>query len=158
MKIFVTGACGFIGSHLVEALVKQNHKVKALTFYNARNSKGCLDHLDKNIFNSAELISDDIKDHEIIFHNTKKKDVILHLAALIGIPNSYKAVKSYIDINITGTYNVLNLEKINNVSKIIVTSTGEVYGTAQKIPIQENHPLNAQSPYAASKIAPSKYN
>ena len=86
-------------------------------------------------------------------YETKKIDVIIHLAALIGIPYSYHAVKSYIDTNITGTYNVLNSAKINNVSKTIITSTSEVYGTAQKVPILENHPLSAQSPYAASKIA-----
>ena len=153
MNILVTGACGFIGSHLVEKLVKENHNVRAFTFYNSRNSHGWLDNVDKEILKDLDLISGDIRDYDFLYQQTKKIDVIIHLAALIGIPYSYHAVKSYIDTNITGTYNVLNSAKINNVSKTIITSTSEVYGTAQRIPILENHPLNAQSPYAASKIA-----
>ena len=153
MNILVTGACGFIGSHLVEKLVKENHNVRAFTFYNSRNSHGWLDNVDKKILKDLDLISGDIRDYDFLYQQTKKIDVIIHLAALIGIPYSYHAVKSYIDTNITGTYNVLNSAKINNVSKTIITSTSEVYGTAQRIPILENHPLNAQSPYAASKIA-----
>jgi len=153
MKILVTGACGFIGSHLVEKLVKENHNVRAFTFYNSRNSHGWLDNVDKKILKDLNLISGDIRDYNFLHQHTKKIDVIIHLAALIGIPYSYHAVKSYIDTNITGTYNVLNSAKINNVSKTIITSTSEVYGTAQKVPILENHPLSAQSPYAASKIA-----
>jgi dTDP-glucose 4,6-dehydratase len=153
MNILVTGACGFIGSHLVEKLVKENHNVRAFTFYNSRNSHGWLDNVDKKILKDLNLISGDIRDYNFLHQHTKKIDVIIHLAALIGIPYSYHAVKSYIDTNITGTYNVLNSAKINNVSKTIITSTSEVYGTAQRIPILENHPLNAQSPYAASKIA-----
>ena len=152
MNILVTGACGFIGSHLVEELVRQNHNVTAFVFYNSRNSNGWLDCLDKKILKNLEVVSGDIRDDEIIFQNTKKKEIIFHLAALIGIPYSYRAVKSYIDTNIVGTYNVLNSAKKNSVSKTIITSTSEVYGTAQTIPIKENHPLNAQSPYAASKI------
>ena len=100
MNILVTGACGFIGSHLVEELVRQNHKVTAFVFYNSRNSKGWLDTVDKDILNNVEIVSGDIRDDEIIFQNSKKKDIIFHLAALIGIPYSYKAVKSYIDTNI----------------------------------------------------------
>jgi nucleoside-diphosphate-sugar epimerase len=153
MKIFVTGADGFIGSHLVEELVRQNHEVTAFALYNFRNSNGWLDNLDKSVLNNLEIVTGDIRDEEIINQNTKKKEIIFHLAALIGIPYSYKAVRSYIDTNISGTYNVLNSAKKNNVSKTIVTSTSEVYGTAQTIPIKESHPLNAQSPYAASKIA-----
>ena len=153
MKIFVTGADGFIGSHLVEELVRQNHDVTAFAFYNCGNSNGWLDNLDKSILKNLEIVRGDIRDDEIINQNTKKKEIIFHLAALIGIPYSYGAVRSYIDTNISGTYNVLNSAKKNNVSKTIVTSTSEVYGTAQAIPIKESHPLNAQSPYAASKIA-----
>ena len=153
MNILVTGACGFIGSHLVEKLVTENHNVRAFTFYNSRNSHGWLDNVDKEILKDLDLISGDIRDCDFLHQQTKKIDVIIHLAALIGIPYSYHAVKSYIDTNITGTYNVLNSAKINNVSKTIITSTSEVYGTAQKVPILENHPLSAQSPYAASKIA-----
>ena len=152
MKILVTGACGFIGSHLVEKLVKQNYKVKAFTFYNARGSNGWLDNVDKNIIKNLEIVSGDIRDQEFVLNNTKKVDIIFHLAALIGIPYSYHASKSYIDTNINGTYNILNAAKINNVSRTIITSTSEVYGTAQTVPITEKHRLNAQSPYAASKI------
>ena len=152
MNILVTGACGFIGSHLVEKLVRQNHNVRAFTFYNSRNSYGWLDNIDKRILRDVHLILGDVRDYDFLCQQTKKIDVIFHLAALIGIPYSYKAVKSYIDTNINGTYNVLNAAKTNNVSKTIITSTSEVYGTAQKIPILESHSLNAQSPYAASKI------
>ena len=152
MNILVTGACGFIGSHLVEKLVRNNHNVRAFTFYNSRNSYGWLDNIDKRILRNVHLISGDVRDYDFLHQQTKKIDVIFHLAALIGIPYSYQAVKSYIDTNITGTYNVLNAAKANSVSKTIITSTSEVYGTAQKIPILESHLLNAQSPYAASKI------
>ena len=152
MKILVTGACGFIGSHLVERLVKKGHRVNAFTFYNSRGSNGWLDNIDKKIFKEINIISGDIRDHDFLVNHSKKIDVILHLAALIGIPYSYHAPKSYIETNITGTYNVLNASKINNISKTIITSTSEVYGTAQSVPISENHSLNAQSPYAASKI------
>ena len=153
MNILVTGACGFIGSHLVEKLVKENHNVRAFTFYNSRNLHGWLDNVDKKILKDLDLISGDIRDYDFLHQQTKKIDVIIHLAALIGIPYSYHAVKSYIDTNITGTYNVLNSARANNVSKTIITSTSEVYGTAQSVPIKEDHSLNAQSPYSASKIA-----
>ena len=153
MNILVTGACGFIGSHLVEKLVKQNHNVSAFTFYNSRNSYGWLDSVDKKILQDLNLILGDVRDYDLLYQQTKKIDVIFNLAALIGIPYSYKAVKSYIDTNVIGTYNILNAAKTNNVSKTIITSTSEVYGTAQKVPILESHKLNAQSPYAASKIA-----
>jgi dTDP-glucose 4,6-dehydratase len=134
MNILVTGACGFIGSHLVEELVRQKHKVTAFVFYNSRNSKGWLDTVDKDILNNLEIVSGDIRDDEIIFQNSKKKDIIFHLAALIGIPYSYKAVKSYIDTNINGTYNILNSAKksfnkpllpkylIRNSSKVLLSS------------------------------------
>ena len=153
MNILITGACGFIGSHLVEKLVKGHHNVRAFTFYNSRNSHGWLDDIDSKILKDLDLISGDIRDYDLLYKQTKKIDVIVHLAALIGIPYSYHAVKSYIDTNITGTYNVLNSARANNVSKTIITSTSEVYGTAQSVPIKEDHLLNAQSPYAASKIA-----
>ena len=152
MKILVTGACGFIGSHLVEQLIKKNFSVKAFTFYNARGSNGWLDNIDKKLKKDFEIIQGDIRDQDFLVNNTRKVDVIFHLAALIGIPYSYNASKSYLDTNVYGTYNVLNAAKTNNVSKTIVTSTSEVYGSAQTIPITENHRLSAQSPYAASKI------
>jgi len=153
MKIFVTGADGFIGSHLVERLVKLGHTVRAFTFYNSRGSNGWLDVVDKKLLKNLHLTSGDIRDFNFLEKQTKGFDVVLHLAALIAIPYSYYSPQSYIDTNITGTYNVLKSSQKNNISKIIITSTSEVYGTAQKVPIKENHPLNAQSPYAATKIA-----
>jgi len=153
MNILVTGSCGFIGSHLVEKLVKQNHNVRAFTFYNSMNSYGWLNNVDKKLLKDMNIISGDVRDYDFLLQNTKKLDVIIHLAALIGIPYSYQAVRSYIDTNVVGTYNVLNAAKMNNVARTIITSTSEVYGTAQQVPIMESHPLNAQSPYAASKIA-----
>ncbi|MDC1124534.1 SDR family NAD(P)-dependent oxidoreductase [Pelagibacteraceae bacterium] len=151
MNILVTGACGFIGSHTVERLVKKGYNVKAFTFYNSKGSKGWIDNLDKKIIREINIISGDIRDQDFLINNSKKTDAILHLAALIGIPYSYHAPKSYLETNVIGTYNILNASKINNISKTIITSTSEVYGTAQSIPISENHSLNAQSPYAASK-------
>jgi NAD dependent epimerase/dehydratase len=153
MKIFVTGADGFIGSHLVERLIKLGHKVKAFTFYNFRGSNGWLDDIDKNLSKDLQVISGDIRDYGFLEKQTKNVDVIYHLAALIAIPYSYYSPQSYIDTNITGTYNILKSSQKNNISKIVVTSTSEVYGTAQKVPIKENHSLSAQSPYAATKIA-----
>ena len=153
MKIFVTGADGFIGSHLVEKLIKLGHSVKALTFYNFKGSNGWLDFIDNKLFKNLHIVSGDIRDCNFLEKQTKGFDVIYHLAALIAIPYSYYSPKSYIDTNITGTYNVLSSSQKNNISKIFITSTSEVYGTAQTVPIKENHPLNAQSPYAATKIA-----
>jgi NAD dependent epimerase/dehydratase len=153
MKIFVTGADGFIGSHLVEKLLKLGHNVKAFTFYNFRGSKGWLDNLDKKLLKNIDLVSGDIRDYDFLEKQTKNSDLIYHLAALIAIPYSYYSPRSYIDTNVIGTYNVLQSAKKNNISKTIITSSSEVYGTAQSVPIRENHPLNAQSPYAASKIA-----
>tara|TARA_B100001989_G_scaffold233262_1_gene193039 strand:+ start:1842 stop:2828 length:987 start_codon:yes stop_codon:yes gene_type:complete len=150
MKIFVTGACGFIGSHVVEKLLRLNYKVKALTYYNARNSIGWLNQIQKN--NNLTIISGDICDSNFIENETKNVDAIINLAALIAIPYSYKAPKSYLDTNILGTYNILRSAQKNKISNTIITSTSEVYGTAKYIPIDEIHPLNAQSPYAASKI------
>jgi NAD dependent epimerase/dehydratase len=153
MKILITGACGFIGSNLVNDLLNKNYKVKALTFYNSNNSIGCLSYFDFKNKNNLEIISGDIKDNHFVDKITKNVDVIFHLAALISIPYSYVAPKSYLDTNVYGTYNLLNSAMNNKVKKIFITSTSEVYGTAQSVPIKENHQLNAQSPYAASKIA-----
>jgi dTDP-glucose 4,6-dehydratase len=153
MKVFVTGAEGFIGSHLVEKLIKFGHTVKAFTFYNFRGSNGWLDTLDAKILQNLSIISGDVRDYHFLEKQTKGFDVVYHLAALIAIPYSYHSPKSYIDTNIIGTYNILQSSLKNNISKIIITSTSEVYGTAQSVPIKENHSLNAQSPYAASKIA-----
>jgi dTDP-glucose 4,6-dehydratase len=153
MKILVTGADGFIGSHLVERLIKLGHKVKAFTFYNFRGSNGWLDTIDKKLLKDLHVVSGDIRDYNFLEKQIRGVDVIYHLAALIAIPYSYNSPKSYIDTNIIGTYNVLKSSQINKISKIIITSTSEVYGTAKEVPIKEDHSLNAQSPYAATKIA-----
>jgi len=152
MKIFITGADGFIGSHLVEKLVQQGHKVKALALYNDHNRHGWLDYIDNRIKKNVEVILGDIRDSEFLSKNLKGSEVLFHLAALISIPYSYVSPASYVNTNITGSLNVFNAALKNNINQVIHTSTSEVYGTAQKIPINENHPLNGQSPYAASKI------
>jgi nucleoside-diphosphate-sugar epimerase len=123
MKILVTGACGFIGSHLVEKLVAIGHSVKAFTFYNSRGSNGWLDNIDNKVLKNFEIISGDIRDYDILSKHIKKVDVIFHLAALIGIPYSYVAVKSYIETNINGTFNILNLSKNTNISQISILSS-----------------------------------
>ncbi len=148
-KVFVTGSSGFIGSHLVERLLKLGYKVKALVPYNINNNWGWLDNIEKSSLKEIEVISGDICDYNFILKETKKIDLIFHLAALISIPYSYESPRSYISTNVDGTLNILEAGKLNNVKKIVNTSTSEVYGSAQKIPINENHPLNAQSPYAA---------
>ena len=151
-KIFVTGADGFIGSNLVQKLLLKKYKIIALSYYNSFNDIGWLRYVDKKLKKNLEIISGDIRDFNFINHLIKQSDIVIHLAALIGIPYSYKSPKSYIDVNVTGTFNILESAKINKIKKVIITSTSEVYGSAQKLPIDENHPLNAQSPYAASKI------
>ena len=152
-KIFVSGGGGFIGSHLIEKLVKLGYSVKTILPYNIDNSWGWLDYSDKQIKKNINVLLGDICDQNLINKETKNYDIILHLAALISIPYSYKSPRSYIDTNIIGTYNLLEAAKTNNVSFFVNTSTSEVYGSAQYAPIDEKHPLKAQSPYAASKIA-----
>jgi nucleoside-diphosphate-sugar epimerase len=152
-KVLITGSEGFIGSHIVEKLVKNNFNVKCLVLYNSFNNIGNLSYLSKKILNNCEIIFGDIRDQDQMYSITINCDNIINLAALIGIPYSYRAVKSYIDVNIVGTYNLLQASIRNCVKKIIHTSTSEVYGTAQYIPINEKHPLVAQSPYSASKIS-----
>ncbi len=152
-KILITGAGGFIGSHLTQNLVKKGYKVTALFRYNSSNSRGWLD-LDKDETDGHyESKFCDLGDKDFLCNITKKKDIVLHLGALIGIPYSYKAVESYIHSNIIGTYNVLEGCIKNNVNHVIQTSTSEVYGTPLEIPISENNLLQPQSPYAASKVA-----
>ena len=151
-KILVTGADGFIGSHLVEKLVNNGYEVKAFVMYNSFNSWGWVDHIDEKIKKSIEIISGDIRDPFIVNSAMQNCDAVLHLAALIAIPFSYYAPSSYINTNINGTLNILQAAKNYGVSKIIHTSTSEVYGSAKYVPINEIHPINAQSPYAASKI------
>ncbi|MAV82136.1 MAG: NAD-dependent dehydratase [Pelagibacteraceae bacterium] len=153
MKIFVTGASGFIGSHLVEKLVNNGHKVKALVPYNIDNNWGWIDTFEKKIKKKIEIIQGDVSDQNLVLRETKNFEIIFHLAALISIPYSYKSPRSYITTNVIGTLNILEAARVNKTKKIIITSTSEVYGSAKYIPIDEKHSLNAQSPYAASKIA-----
>ena len=152
-KILVTGADGFIGSHLVEALLKKNCHVKAFVYYNSFNSCGWLDILPEGIVSGIEIFAGDVRDPNGVREATKGVDVVLHLAALIGIPFSYHSPDSYLDTNIKGTLNVLQACRDSEIERVILTSTSEVYGTAQYIPIDEKHPLQPQSPYSASKIA-----
>jgi NAD dependent epimerase/dehydratase len=152
MKIFITGSDGFIGSHLVEKLIKKGHKVRALVQYNSFGSIGHLEYLDKNYKDKLEIEHGDIRDVEFLNKSIVGSDIVLHLAALIAIPYSYDAIESYIDTNIKGTLNVIKASLRNNIKHIVSTSTSEVYGSAQYIPIDENHRLIGQSPYSASKI------
>ena len=152
-KILVTGADGFIGSHLVEKLIKSGFSVRAFVNYNFQNHWGWLDHVDKKIKKEVEVISGDIRDFDCVKSAVNKCDYIFNLAALIGIPYSYRAPKSYLDTNLIGLLNIMNSVKEKNSTRIIHTSTSEVYGSALFVPMTEEHPLNAQSPYAASKIA-----
>lgn len=149
-NILITGADGFIGSHLTEMLVKKGASVKALSFYNSFNNWGWLEDID--CLNEIEVLTGDIRDSHYCKKVTKGIDVIFHLAALIAIPYSYVAPDSYVDTNIKGTLNLCQSALENNVSKFIHTSTSEVYGTAQYVPIDEKHPLQPQSPYSATKI------
>ncbi len=151
-RILVTGADGFIGSHLVERLVTKGHKVRAFVMYNSFNSWGWLDDVDESIKESIEIISGNICDPFGVDKAVEGCDSILHLAALIAIPYSYDSPRSFLDTNINGTLNILQAAKRYNVKKIIHVSTSEVYGSAQYVPIDEKHPLVGQSPYSASKI------
>jgi NAD dependent epimerase/dehydratase len=149
-NILVTGADGFIGSHLTEMLLSKGYKVKALSQYNSFNYWGWLEDIPAN--NNLEIISGDIRDSHFCKEITKDADLIFHLAALIAIPFSYEAPDSYIDTNVKGTLNICQAAKENGNIRVIQTSTSEVYGTAQYVPIDEKHPKQPQSPYSASKI------
>lgn len=152
MKILVTGADGFIGSHLVEELVKKGYKVKAFVYYNSFNSWGWLDSLDRQIMSEVEVLTGDIRDPYGVENAVKNIDVIFHLAALVAIPFSYYLPDTYVDTNIKGTLNILQAAKKFYIDRILITSTSEVYGTAQYVPIDEKHPFQGQSPYSATKI------
>jgi len=150
-NVLVTGADGFIGSHLTEMLVAKGYYVKALSQYNSFNNWGWLEEV--NCKKQIEVLTGDIRDSHYCKYITKDIDIIFHLAALIAIPYSYIAPDSYVDTNITGTLNICQAAKENGVERVIHTSTSEVYGTAQYVPIDEKHPLQPQSPYSATKIA-----
>jgi dTDP-glucose 4,6-dehydratase len=151
-KILITGADGFIGSHLTEALVNRGYDVRAFVYYNSFNSWGWLDHAEKTVRDSLDIFSGDIRDPHGVREAMKGCDAVLHLAALIAIPYSYHSPDTYIDTNVKGTLNVLQAARELGVSRVIHTSTSEVYGTAKFVPITEEHPLQGQSPYSASKI------
>ncbi|MGA1823487.1 MAG: NAD-dependent 4,6-dehydratase LegB [bacterium] len=151
-RILVTGADGFIGSHLTETLVKNGYNVRAFVLYNSFNSWGWLDHATPDIKNSIEIFAGDIRDPYGVKEAIKGCHVIFHLAALIAIPYSYYSPDTYVDTNVKGTLNIVQAAREVGVEKVIHTSTSEVYGTARFVPITEDHPLQGQSPYAASKI------
>ena len=152
-SILITGADGFIGSHLTEALVHQGYNVRALVLYNSFNSWGWLDHCASDVKGKFEVFSGDIRDPHGVKEAMKGCDVVLHLAALIAIPYSYHSPDTYVDTNIKGTLNILQAAREHGVKRIVHTSTSEVYGTARFVPITEEHPLQGQSPYSATKIA-----
>jgi NAD dependent epimerase/dehydratase len=151
-KVLVTGAGGFIGSHLAETLVSRGAEVKTLIRYNSRNDWGMLENLPSGVRARIEVTTGDIIDGGIVANAVKDCDIVFHLAALIGIPYSYTAPESYVNTNIRGTLNVMQACREEGVEKIVHTSTSEVYGTAKYVPIDEVHPLQGQSPYSASKI------
>jgi dTDP-glucose 4,6-dehydratase len=152
MKVMVTGADGFIGSHLAEALLKRGHDVKAFVFYNSFNSWGWLDDADEDVRSGLDVIAGDVRDPHAVREAMEGCDAVLHLAALIAIPFSYRSPDVYVDTNIKGTLNVLQAARLLGTPRIIHTSTSEVYGTARYVPIDEDHPLQGQSPYSATKI------
>ena len=151
-KVLVTGADGFIGSHLTEALVRSGHDVRAFVYYNSFNSWGWLDHSKVEVREALEVFAGDVRDPHGVKAAMQGCDVVFHLAALIAIPYSYHSPDTYVDTNIKGTLNVLQAARETGVEKVVHTSTSEVYGTARYVPIDEEHPLQAQSPYSASKI------
>lgn len=150
-KILITGAAGFIGSHLAEYCVELGYDVKALVRYNSKNDCGWLEH--SKYKNEIKIKTGDIRDYDSVFNAMKGCDTVFHLAALIGIPYSYITPLGYIRTNVEGTYNILQAAKEQNLDNILITSTSETYGTAQYVPIDEKHPMVGQSPYSASKIA-----
>jgi NAD dependent epimerase/dehydratase len=152
-KVLVTGADGFIGSHLVEALLNAKCDVRALVYYNAFNSWGWLDTFEPSKKAKLDVVLGDVRDPNGMQKALKDVDVVFHLAALIGIPFSYHSPDTYVDTNIKGTLNILQAARTQGASKVLITSTSEVYGTARYVPINEDHPRQAQSPYAATKIA-----
>ena len=151
-KVLVTGSDGFIGSHLVEELVKKGYEVKAFVYYNSFNNWGWLDTLPKDIMDYVEVFAGDVRDPNGVREAMKGCDAVFHLAALIAIPFSYHSPDAYVDTNIKGTLNILQAARDLGTARVLVTSTSEVYGTAQYVPIDEKHPYQGQSPYSATKI------
>jgi NAD dependent epimerase/dehydratase len=151
-RVLVTGADGFIGSHLCELLVRSGYDVRALVYYNSWGSRGNLEHCDTELVKSMDIISGDVRDYHSVKQAMTGCDIVFHLAALIGIPYSYQAPASYVDTNIGGTLNILQAARELETGRVIHTSTSETYGTARFVPITEEHPLQPQSPYSATKI------
>lgn len=152
-KILVTGADGFIGSHLTEELIKRGYTVKAFVFYNSFNTWGWLDSLDDTVMNQVEIFTGDVRDPHGVKTAMQGCDAVFHLAALIGIPFSYHSPDAYVETNIKGSLNILQAARELEIQRVLVTSTSEVYGTAKYVPIDEKHPFQGQSPYSATKIA-----
>ena len=152
-KVLVTGADGFIGSHLTEALILRGYEVTAMAQYNSFGLNGWLDSLPEQVKKKFQIIQGDIRDPHFVFQAMRDSDIVLHLAALIAIPYSYQSPDSYVQTNVTGTLNVLQAARVLETTRVVCTSTSETYGSAQFVPITEEHPLNAQSPYAATKVA-----
>jgi NAD dependent epimerase/dehydratase len=155
-RVLVTGAGGFIGSHLVELLVREGADVRCLVHYNARGDRGNLELADQELIASVDVVLGDITDPFGVERAAADRDVVFHLAALIGIPYSYLAPKAYVDVNVAGTLNVLEAARRHDIERVVHTSTSETYGTARYSPIDEDHPLQGQSPYSASKIGADK--
>lgn len=155
-RVLVTGAGGFIGSHLTEALVNSGAKVKAFLRYNSRNGQGNLEELDKSLQKNIEIIAGDLRDSDVVERAVKATDIVFHLGALVGIPYSYQNPREVVETNILGTFNILTAVREHQVSRLVHTSTSEVYGSARYVPIDEAHPLQGQSPYSASKIGADK--
>ncbi len=155
-KVLVTGAAGFIGSHLVEALVSAGADVTAMVRYNSGSSVGNLAFADERIRSSVRIAAGNVEDSDFVSRWVEGQDIVLHLAALIAIPYSYEAPRSYVRTNVEGTLNILEAARRFGVSRVVHTSTSEVYGTALRVPIDETHPLQGQSPYSASKIGADK--
>lgn len=156
MRVTLTGAGGFIGSHLAEALVQQGHDVTALVRYTSRGDLGLLDQLEPEIVQSIRPVRGDLRDPEAVREAVRGADLVFHLAALIAIPYSYVHPREVVETNVMGTYNVLSAVREFEVPRLVHTSTSEVYGTARQVPINETHPLQGQSPYSASKIGADK--
>lgn len=156
MLVAVTGAEGFIGSHLVEKLVERGDRVRAMVLYNSFGRRGWLETLPDRVLEAVEVVPGDVRDAGSVLEFCRAAEAVYHLAALIAIPYSYRAPRSYVDTNVSGTLNVLEAARLLGTSRVVHTSTSEVYGTARFVPIDESHPLQAQSPYAASKIGADK--
>ena len=152
-KVLATGSDGFIGSHLIERMLKENCQVKAFVYYNSFNSLGWLDSFPKDKLKDIEIFAGDVRDLHGVRTAVKDMDIVFHLAALISIPYSFHSPDNYVDTNIKGTLNVMQASRELNVLKVVHTSTSEVYGTARSVPITEEHPLQGQSPYSATEIA-----